>query len=104
MCGRSRVPVVLDAKAHLSKATGAVLLAEGVPGETGWQAGPMGKETAAYDEVVRAVELEEQRLRHFETPEPATRARLPKIHFVRWVQFEEELEPLLIGDRDERLH
>jgi hypothetical protein len=56
----SRAQVAIDASAHLSETTRAVLLAEGIPGKARRQAGPMREEAAAHDGIVRAVELEEE--------------------------------------------
>ena len=64
----------------------------------------MGEEAAASDEVVRGVELEEERLAGCKRRETAVPSRLPEIDLLELALGLEESEPVSIGDGGKGFH
>jgi len=63
---------------------------------------PRREEAASNDVVVGAVELEEKRLTRTEGAEGDAWARLPKVDFIQLTGAAQTLEPIAVGDRNER--
>ena len=97
------MPVFLDPLTHRLVVRGAVLLAEGVPGETGGRDREVRKH-AAPDDILRMVELEEEDLAGREAPELPAAARLPEVDFVEVRPGLEKSIPVAVGDSYPRLH
>lgn len=64
----------------------------------------MREDSTANDEVLRAVEFEQEQFARLERAEDTVSAGLPKVHFVEVRLCGEQLEPIAIRDADERLH
>src|SRR5258708_25296192 len=96
--------VLVDALAHLLQRACAVRDAERSPGEDEGQDRRVREYSAANDEVLRAVQLEEEQLARLEHAENAVPAGLPEVHFVEVRLRSEQLVPVAVGDPDERPH
>jgi len=103
------VGVALDASvpfhpaSHFEKGWGAVLIPERFPRQTRWQKRKMSEKPAAHDEILGAVEFEEERLTWLEAFESSAAAWLPEIDFVG-LQLAEESKPVVIGNGDVTPH
>src|SRR5207247_31935 len=62
------------------------------------------KEAATHNEVLRRVQLEEQGLAWVQGTKLPPPSRLPEVHLGKPGLLAEEVEPLVVGDRDKRLH
>ena len=97
-------PVLGDALAHIGEVERAVGDAERFPGEADGQQAGVGEDSAAHDEVLGAVEFEEEEFAGEEGAELAVAAGLPEIDFVELRAMAEEVEPLAIRYPDEGFH
>ena len=97
-------PVLGDASAHVGEIEGTVGNAEGFPGEADGQEAGVGEDAAAYDEVLGAVKLEEEKFAGDERPELIVAAGLPEVDFVELRAVAQQIEPLAIGYPDEGFH
>src|SRR5690606_17750081 len=96
-------PILVDAREKASEVRDAILLGEGAPGHRALDGRVADEESAADNEIPRAVELEQKRLAGLQELEPPRAARLPEIHFVG-LSGSQELEPVAVGDAYPDLH
>src|SRR5712691_1752460 len=95
--------VALDTRPHLHVRPGAVRNRERVPSEADGKQSGVREYPAAHDEVVRAVQLEQEQLARRERAEDTVPSGLPEVDFVKRRLRRKQLEPVAIGDADESL-
>ena len=96
--------VVLDSFVHDLASGSTVLNPERVPGERHRKDREGRKEATPSYEVLRRVQLEQQRLAWVEGAEPPSPTGLPEVYFGQPRLAAEEVEPVVVSDGDEGFH
>jgi hypothetical protein len=98
------VPVLRDSPPHLINRSCSILLLKGFPGKAGLEEPCTNEKASPDDEILRVVELEQERLPYLKSLKHSVPARLPEIDLVERRQIPEESKPLVVSDSDISFH
>ena len=96
--------ILLDPDPHLLETGNPVLFAKDLPRQAAGQAGRRFEKATTNDEVLWAVQLEEQRFSGQQRSKRLPSTGLPEVDFIKLRPIAKEPKPLVIGNRNVELH